>query len=40
MQNSDTNLQEAARFAITKIDTNLVMDGNQVRQSADRNAPR
>ena len=37
---SDTNLQAAARFAITMIDTNLVIVGNQVQQRTAPDAPR
>lgn len=40
LQNSDTNLQEAIRFAITTIDTNLIIEGNQVRQGSGLNAPK
>jgi hypothetical protein len=40
LQTSNTNLQEAVRFAITKIDTNLVIMGNQVQQRAAPNALR
>ena len=40
LQNSDTNLQEIARFAISKIDTNLVIVGNQVQQRTAPDTPR